>query len=296
MLETHNAYDLAMHVAKQTGLLKLLYDDKSVEGVSRYENITELLNGIQEFVEDDESEKEKNLATFLEDVALYTDDQKDKDPDRDCVSLMTIHASKGLEYPVVFIVGIEENLFPSQLSLHSRADLEEERRLFYVAITRAETKCYMTFATSRFKYGSLIPCEPSRFIQEIDPQYLDMSTASLKSNSPFGANSGVGGSVSAGGYIGGQYASKKVEDKPTKTSRLFNVSKPPSPPVPPADPNFVEGDISGLKVGDKVQHQRFGLGEVISIEGDKGNEKAIVNFEQMGQKTLVLKFAKMRIL
>jgi DNA helicase-2/ATP-dependent DNA helicase PcrA len=296
MLETHNAYDLAMHVAKQAGLLKLLYDDKSVEGVSRYENITELLNGIQEFVEDDESEKEKNLATFLEDVALYTDDQKDKDPDRDCVSLMTIHASKGLEYPVVFIVGIEENLFPSQLSLHSRADLEEERRLFYVAITRAETKCYMTFATSRFKYGSLIPCEPSRFIQEIDPQYLDMSTASLKSNSPFGANSGVGGGVSAGGYIGGQYASKKVEDKPTKTSRLFNVSKPPSPPVPPADPNFVEGDISGLKVGDKVQHQRFGLGEVISIEGDKGNEKAIVNFEQMGQKTLVLKFAKMRIL
>jgi DNA helicase-2/ATP-dependent DNA helicase PcrA len=112
---------------------------------------------------------------------------------------MTIHASKGLEYPVVFIVGIEENLFPSQLSLHSRADLEEERRLFYVAITRAETKCYMTFATSRFKYGSLIPCEPSRFIQEIDPQYLDMSTDSLKSNSPFGANNGVGGGVSAGG-------------------------------------------------------------------------------------------------
>jgi DNA helicase-2/ATP-dependent DNA helicase PcrA len=294
MLETHNAYDLAMHVAKQTGLLKLLYDDKSVEGVSRYENITELLNGIQEFVEDDESEKEKNLATFLEDVALYTDDQKDKDPDRDCVSLMTIHASKGLEYPVVFIVGIEENLFPSQLSLHSRADLEEERRLFYVAITRAETKCYMTFATSRFKYGSLVPCEPSRFIQEIDPQYLDMSTASMKSASPFGSN--IGNGNSSGGYMGNQYASKKVEDKPTKTAKLFNVSKPAAPPVPPIDPNFVEGDISGLKVGDKVQHQRFGFGQVISIEGDASNAKAIVQFDQMGQKTLVLKFAKMRIL
>jgi DNA helicase-2/ATP-dependent DNA helicase PcrA len=293
MLDSHNAYDLAMHVAKQTGLLKLLYDDKSVEGVSRYENITELLNGIQEFVEDDESEKEKTLANFLEDVALYTDDQKDKDPDRDCVSLMTIHASKGLEYPVVFIVGIEENLFPSQLSLHSRADLEEERRLFYVAITRAETKCYLTFATSRFKYGSLVPCEPSRFIQEIDPQYLDMSTASLKSASPFGGSGG--GDFSGSGYIGGQYASRKVEDKPTKTAKLFSASKPPSPPVPPADPNFVEGDISGLKVGDKVQHQRFGFGVVVSIEGDAASAKAIVNFDQMGQKTLVLKFAKMRI-
>ncbi|MBM3939089.1 MAG: ATP-dependent DNA helicase, partial [Sphingomonadales bacterium] len=293
MLDSHNAYDLAMHVAKQTGLLKLLYDDKSVEGVSRYENITELLNGIQEFVEDDESEKEKTLANFLEDVALYTDDQKDKDPDRDCVSLMTIHASKGLEYPVVFIVGIEENLFPSQLSLHSRADLEEERRLFYVAITRAETKCYLTFATSRFKYGSLVPCEPSRFIQEIDPQYLDMSTASMKTASPF---SGAGGpDFSGSGYIGGQYASRKVEDKPTKTAKLFSASKPPSPPVPPADPNFVEGDISGLKVGDKVQHQRFGFGVVASIEGEAANAKAIVNFDQMGQKTLVLKFAKMRI-
>ena len=294
MLETHNAYDLAMHVAKQTGLLKMLYDDKSVEGVSRYENITELLNGIQQFVEDDESEKEKNLAIFLEDVALYTDDQKDKDPDRDCVSLMTIHASKGLEFPIVFIVGIEENLFPSQLSLHSRADLEEERRLFYVAITRAETKCYMTFATSRFKYGSLVPCEPSRFIQEIDPQYLDMSTASMKSASPFGSNIGTG--AASGGYIGSQYASKKVEDKPTKTAKLFNVSKPAAPPVPPIDPHFVEGDISGLKVGDKVQHQRFGLGQVVSIEGDASNAKAIVQFDQMGQKTLVLKFAKMRIL
>ena len=295
MLETHNAYDLAMHVAKQSGLLKMLFDDRTVEGVSRYENLTELLNGIQLFAEDDESEKEKNLANFLEDVALYTDDQKDKDPDRDCISLMTIHASKGLEYPVVFIVGIEENLFPSQLSLHSRADLEEERRLFYVAITRAETKCYMTFSTSRFKYGSLVPCEPSRFIQEIDSQYLDMSTASMKSTSPFGDRS-VGSGVSGGGYIGGQYTSKKVEDKPTKTAKLFSVNKPPSPPVPPADPNFVEGDISGLKVGDKVQHQRFGLGEVVTIEGDAANAKAIVNFENMGQKTLVLKFAKMRIL
>jgi DNA helicase-2/ATP-dependent DNA helicase PcrA len=234
------------------------------------------------------------LAIFLEDVALYTDDQKDKDPDRDCVSLMTIHASKGLEYPVVFIVGIEENLFPSQLSLHSRADLEEERRLFYVAITRAETKCYMTFATSRFKYGSLVPCEPSRFLQEIDPQYLDMSTASMKSSSPFGSNMGSG--AGNGGYMGSQYASKKVEDKPTKTAKLFNVSKPATPPVPPIDPNFVEGDISGLKVGDKVQHQRFGFGQVVSIEGDASNAKAIVQFDQMGQKTLVLKFAKMRIL
>lgn len=280
MTETSNAYELATHVAKQTGLMRTLFEDKSVEGISRYENITELLNGIQEFVEDDESEKEKILANFLEEVALYTDDQKDKDPDRDCVSLMTIHASKGLEFPVVHLVGMEENLFPSQMALMNRQELEEERRLFYVAVTRAEKKLYLSFATSRFKYGSLIPCEPSRFIQEIDAKYLDMSLASMAKKSVYQRNTDDEGVVSA--------------SKPTVNRNIFNTPKTAAP-LPPEDPNFVPGDISNLQVGDQVQHQRFGKGVVTELEGEGQNKKAKVNFEQIGTKVLVLKFAKMRI-
>jgi DNA helicase-2/ATP-dependent DNA helicase PcrA len=281
MTESANAYELATHVAKQTGLMRTLFEDKSVEGISRYENITELLNGIQEFVEDDESEKEKNLANFLEEVALYTDDQKDKDPDRDCVSLMTIHASKGLEFPIVHLVGMEENLFPSQMALMNRQELEEERRLFYVAVTRAEKKIYLSFATSRFKYGSLIPCEPSRFIQEIDAKYLDMSLASFSKKSVYQRNSEDDFVVSA--------------SKPTVNKSIFNSPKTAAP-LPPEDPNFVPGDISNIQVGDQVQHQRFGKGVVTELEGDGQNRKAKVNFDQIGTKVLVLKFAKMRII
>jgi DNA helicase-2/ATP-dependent DNA helicase PcrA len=286
MTATHNAYYLAMHIARQTTLLKTLYEDKTVEGVSRYENTVELLNGIKEFVEDDESEKEKTLANFLEEVALYTDDPKNQDPDRDCVSIMTIHQAKGLEYPHVYVVGLEENLFPSQLSLSSRSELEEERRLFYVAITRAEKKLSLTFATSRFRYGNLVPCEPSRFIEEIDSQYLDMNMASLRkpgmhqalSNQPMGNIN-------------------PFSTGTTRTSTLLKqVSRSNTPPTPPVDPNFEEGDLSGLKAGDKVQHQRFGFGTVTELEGEGVNKKATVVFDGLGEKKLVLKFAKMRIL
>jgi len=281
MTETTNAFDMATHVAKQTGLMRTLFEDKSVEGISRYENITELLNGIQEFVEDDESEKDKTLANFLEEVALYTDDQKDKDPNRDCISLMTIHASKGLEFPIVHLIGMEENLFPSQMALMNRQELEEERRLFYVALTRAERKLYLSFATSRFKYGSLIPCEPSRFIDEIDAKYLDMSLASMKNKAVYQRNSNEEQFVSA--------------NKPTSNKSIFTTPKVAAP-LPPEDPNFVAGDISNLKVGDMVQHQRFGRGVVAEIEGEGQNQKAKVNFDNIGTKVLVLKFAKMRIL
>lgn len=286
MTQTHNAYDLAMHIARQTTLLKNLYEDKTVEGVSRYENTVELLNGIKEFVEDDESDKEKTLANFLEEVALYTDDPKNQDPNRDAVSLMTIHQAKGLEFPQVYVVGLEENLFPSQLSLSSRSDLEEERRLFYVALTRAEKKLYLTFATSRFRYGNLTPCEPSRFIEEIDSQYLDMNISSLRPQGMFQRQQGYGDD-------------NTVYNRPTTTrsSTLLKQVGRSGPPAPPAvDPNFEEGDMSGLKAGDKVQHQRFGFGMVTEIEGDGANRKATVNFDSLGEKKLVLKFAKMRIM
>lgn len=282
MTTTHNAYELATHVAKQTTLLKTLYDDKTVEGISRYENVTELLNGIQEFTEDDESEKDKTLANFLEEVALYTDDQKDKDPDRDCVSMMTIHSSKGLEFPHVFIGGLEENLFPSQMALTSRADLEEERRLFYVAITRAEKALTLCYASSRFKYGSLTPCEPSRFIDEIDNQYLDMNLAGLKKESPLNA-------------LFERRENRQGTGK-TPVSTLLGSNAVKNTNLPEPDPNFEAGDISGLKAGDKVQHQRFGNGTVNAIEGEADSRKATVMFEGLGEKKLVLKFAKMRII
>lgn len=285
MDKTHNAYDLAMHIARQTTLLKNLYEDKTVEGVSKYENTVELLNGIKEFVEDDESEKEKTLANFLEEVALYTDDPKNQDPNRDAVSLMTIHQAKGLEYPHVYVVGLEENLFPSQLSLSSRNDLEEERRLFYVAITRAEKKLSLTFATSRFRYGNLTPCEPSRFIEEIDNQYLDMNMASFRQPGFQQRTSGF------------QSPEKFEKIQTTRSSTLLKqVGRPNPQSLPPVDPDFEEGDLSLLKLGDKVQHQRFGYGVVTEIEGEAANRKATVKFDALGDKKLVLKFAKMRIL
>lgn len=287
MANSHNAYDLVMHIARQTTLLKTLYEDKTVEGVSRYENTVELLNGIKEFVEDDESEVEKTLANFLEAVALYTDDPKNQDPNRDCVSLMTIHQAKGLEFPEVFIVGLEENLFPSQLSLSSRADLEEERRLFYVALTRAEKKLHLSFATSRFRYGNLTPCEPSRFIDEIENQYLDMNLAGLKKES-------LHQRFNNQGYVRGDGQSGTPV---TKTSTLLRQVNPiNSPALPPVDPDFKEGDLSHLVSGNKVQHQRFGFGTVTEIEGEGANRKATVQFDALGEKKLVLKFAKMRIL
>ena len=169
-----DAYELAEHIAKSTGIMNELNKDKTPEGVSRYENIQELLNAIKNFVENNISiNKDTSLNEFMNDVALLTDlDNEDKD-DKNKVSLMTIHASKGLEFPHVYIVGLEENLFPSQLSVSSRSELEEERRLFYVALTRAEETVQLSFATSRWRWGQLIDCESSRFIDEIDEKHLE---------------------------------------------------------------------------------------------------------------------------
>ena len=269
-----DAYEIASVVAKNSGLLKHMYSDKTVEGVSRYENLLELLDSIKEFVEDDENEKEKTLANFLEEVALYTDVARDDDPNRDCVHLMTVHASKGLEFSHVYIVGMEENLFPNQMSLMSRKDLEEERRLFYVAITRAELKVHVTFATSRFRFGNLTPCEPSRFIDEIDAQYLDIDLGGAKKESPL--------------------AIQQVGTRPTSSSDLLqNYTK--NYTTHPVDPNFEEGDVSQMQVGDKIQHIRFGYGQVTSMEGEGPNKKASISFDTAGEKTLVIKFAKMRL-
>ncbi len=279
MQATKNAYEVAEYVAKNSGLVSHLREDKTVEGISKYENLVELLNAIKEFTEDDTNENDKTLSFFLQDIALLTDADKDND-DTDKVTLMTIHSSKGLEFKNVFVVGLEENLFPSQLSLNSRHELEEERRLFYVAVTRAEQKLTLSFATSRFKYGNLIPCEPSRFIDEIDKKYVEFEFPQNKReiDAPRSLNPKTT-TVSTYGKGYGMQVGKQLF-----SSNSVSI---------PASANFVAGDNNLLVEGDEVEHQRFGKGQVLKLEDSGENKKAIINFTQAGQKTLVLKFAKL---
>ncbi len=282
--KTHNAYELAAYIAKATGLLKFLNEDKTIEGISRYENMVALLNGIKEFVEDDTNEQEKTLENYLQDIALLTDTDKD-DPNADKVTLMTIHGSKGLEFPVVFIGGMEENLFPSQMSLGNRKELEEERRLFYVALTRAELKIYLSYATSRFKFGTLLPCEPSRFLDEIDKEFLDIDRR-FATATPLSTNNSD---------KNGDTYSKPSAWMKTAANKPAPFTKPALKPLPQAIENFVPDNTSGLKEGMNVEHQRFGLGMVKKIEGDGDSRKATVLFNEYGEKQLVLKFAKLRL-
>ncbi len=284
MAKTNTAFDTAMYIAQHSGILKDLYEDKSVEGLARYENIQELLNGIKEFSEREDLE-EKGLDVFMQDIALLTNDDNDKDPNADTVSLMTIHASKGLEFPVVFIVGLEENLFPSQLSLNSRSELEEERRLFYVAVTRAEKKLHLSYATSRYRWGTLNNCEPSRFLDELNPSCLDLD---------FKPRSSAVGSE--------DFQSERVSWQRKETGDVFSKPKPKVvkttsilPKAHKRTEGFAPSDTSNLQVGMEVEHERFGFGKVINLEGNKPDIKATIFFKELGQKQLLLKFAKLRI-
>jgi DNA helicase-2/ATP-dependent DNA helicase PcrA len=281
MAHTHSAFDTAMHIAQHSGILKSLYEDKSVEGLSRYENIQELLNGIKEFSEREDIE-ERGLDIFMQDVALLTNDDNDKDPNADTVSLMTIHSSKGLEFPVVFVVGLEENLFPSQLSLNSRADLEEERRLFYVAVTRAEKTLHLSYATSRYRWGTLNNCEPSRFLDELNPSCLDLDfkvRPSTASNESFSSE-----------RIAWQQKDTFSKPKPKVVRTTSILPKAHVPTV-----GFAPSDTGRLQVGMEVEHERFGFGKVVNLEGNKPDVKATIFFKELGQKQLLLKFAKLRI-
>lgn len=286
-LDSKDAYDIAAEIARSTQILKTLNDDKTVEGMSRYENIVELLNGIKEFVENDSSDLEKSLGIYLQDIALITDADKE-DGDNDKVSLMTIHAAKGLEFPFVYISGLEENLFPNQMSTGSRKELEEERRLFYVGVTRAEKQLTLSFAASRFRFGQLLPCEPSRFLQEIDQQYLHVDTSSLTRPAP-------------GNFNSTKSEKRDYGRKPSygrQTSHARNQSPPRTKAIPQHKPsvipNFEPEDTSALKLDDMVEHQRFGKGLVIQIEGVGNQRKATIDFEDYGKKQLVLRFAKLR--
>ena len=288
--KTLSAYDAALHIAQHSGVLKDLYEDKSVEGLNRYENIQELLNGIKEFSEREDIE-EKGLDVFMQDVALLTNDDNDKNKDADTVSLMTIHSSKGLEFPHVHVVGLEENLFPSQMSLNSRSDLEEERRLFYVAVTRAESKLTISYATSRFKFGTLINCEPSRFLDEIDAQYLELDYTA-KPSAPTG-NPFFDDERSAWSGRGDTFSKPKAAAATPTAAKVKTTSILAKAHVPTA--GFAPSDTSNLQTGMEVEHERFGFGKVISLEGNKPDIKATIFFKEVGQKQLLLKFAKLRI-
>ena len=281
-----NAYDLGKHIASQTGLLKDLHEDKTPEGISRYENIQELLNGLKQFSAQEEPSENptKTLDKFMEDVALLTDADNETEDDYNKVSLMTIHSAKGLEFPYVFIVGMEENLFPSQLSVNSRTELEEERRLFYVALTRAEKAAFLSYAQTRFKFGNITYAEPSRFISEIPLDYVEMPEARPPRNF-------------AGTRLNQDQINRTSNRSPIPPGKkLVSLQRASAAPSPSSSsiPSVNKGNTD-VKEGQTVEHLRFGRGKVIKVEGIGPSKKAVISFNKHGEKQILLKFAKLKI-
>lgn len=290
-----DAYETALYIAQHSGILKELHTDDSIEGRSRYENISELLNGIKEFAEREDIE-DRSLATFMQDVALLTNDDRQDDKAKDTVSLMTIHSAKGLEFKNVFVVGLEENLFPSQMSLNSRSDLEEERRLFYVAITRAEKKLTLTYATSRYRWGNLTTCEPSRFINEINAKYLELEVAKASQSSlseDSFSSERRSWSQQRDSFSKPKPASASTANSATPAQRPKTTSLLPKAHVP--TPGFAPDPASAFQNGMEVEHEKFGFGKIVNLEGNLPDVKATVFFQGLGNKQLLLKFAKLRI-
>ena len=320
LLAYKDAYELANQIAVSCGIVKELYNDKTPEGVSRYENIQELLNGIKDFVEQPRTPQEnelneviksvidpsnstefnqetdyslKTLDEFMQEITLLTNVDKEDDKDGDKVSLMTVHAAKGLEFKYVYIVGLEENLFPSQLSISSRSDLEEERRLFYVAITRAEKQAVLSFATMRYRFGNITYCEPSRFINEIDDKYLDYPKENIQKK--FSDDS-------FGGYRTNYLKNNKLDE-----NALTNNEKTKAITFNPSNKKLIKinSNLSSsssildtklnknLIAGDWVLHDKFGKGQISVLEGNWPETKANILFENVGQKSLLLKFARL---
>ena len=297
-LETKNAYDMGYLIAQESGILRDLFADRTPEGIARYENIQELLNGMKEFsdiVDLEFPDQIRTMPDFLVDVALLTDADQEKDEEGGKVSLMTIHAAKGLEFPYVYIVGLEDGLFPSAMSLDSREDLEEERRLFYVALTRAEKEATISYALMRYKWGQPQWSERSPFIDEIDPIYLDLPAEdkSPKRSAPIDFQS-------------------QRNDWGTRPSQPAPKTAAPKPPASPSTPiaapagfkrvqstssSSAAGTVNAdVQEGNEVMHEKFGKGKVLKIEGESPDLKATIFFPSAGQKQLLLKFAKLQVL
>jgi DNA helicase-2/ATP-dependent DNA helicase PcrA len=322
---TEDAYNLGHAIIQESGMAKVLYSGRSPEDLSRQENIEEFLSGIHDFVEGRREEgrgDEVHLDDFLQEVALLTDLDSDDDKDQPKVSLMTIHAAKGLEFPTVFVVGLEENIFPSQMCVATMRELEEERRLFYVAITRAERHCILTCAESRFRYGRMEYDSPSRFIRDIDPQLLRKESANSSDDDDFGSSRLPWKTKSPS-----PFGNSRMQNQHPVASQFVADPKPRAvpprreePPVDPFSDSFkrqlqqasgkrlkpittathlpppTPSASTSLREGSVIEHQRFGIGTVVSIEGQGENTKATVQFRNAGTKQLLLKFAKFRIL
>ena len=320
LLAYKDAYELANQIAVSCGIVKELYNDKTPEGVSRYENIQELLNGIKDFVEQPRTPQEnelneviksvidpsnstefneetdyslKTLDEFMQEITLLTNVDKEDDKDGDKVSLMTVHAAKGLEFKYVYIVGLEENLFPSQLSISSRSDLEEERRLFYVAITRAEKQAVLSFATMRYRFGNITYCEPSRFINEIDDKYLDYPKENIQKK--FSDDS-------FGGFRTNYLKNNKLDENALTNNEKTKVItfNPSNKKLIKINSNLSSSSSildtklnKNLIAGDWVLHDKFGKGQISVLEGNWPETKANIIFENVGQKSLLLKFARL---
>jgi DNA helicase-2/ATP-dependent DNA helicase PcrA len=302
MNQTADAFELSEYVARTSGLIREFNKDGTPEGVTRMENVEELLNGIKDFVENQKeiADTTGSLAEFLEEAALDTDLDADKgDPNH--VTLMTIHLAKGLEFPYVFIVGLEEDLFPSAMSMNTRSELEEERRLFYVALTRAEKQAYLTYALSRYRWGKLIDSEPSRFIEEIEDQYLDIITPTEERRFNPMLSADIFGDVEPN-KIRYKPAKKPIfkKGKPAKKEpEKFQVTTPKNlKPVSKTNGSTSNNSNlfdSKLAVANIVKHIRFGTGEVMKIEGTGADIKAEINFQHGGVKKLLLRFAKLEV-
>ncbi|MBB77630.1 MAG: ATP-dependent DNA helicase [Crocinitomicaceae bacterium] len=280
-INNKDAYTIAKDIATSSGILKELYSekDKGPTEVEKYQNVEELLSGIKSFVNSRTSKESNSLSEFMLDIALLTNediDEKSEKNDKNHINLMTIHSSKGLEYKNIYLVGLEENLFPSQMSLSTRKDLEEERRLFYVAITRAKENCTLSYATSRFQWGNLITSEPSRFINEIEPKFLNFEEN----------DQGKSRSLS----------NKIRQDFGLKTNKIFKSNSLKKLNDLHYDPKINETINSDLKVGYNVKHNRFGKGKITSIDGKGANQKATIFFPHHGSKIVLLRFAKLKII
>ena len=310
MLPVTNAYDLAKQIVYNSGIVTMLRNDDDPDNPNRIENIEELLNGVQEFCEKEDqfSEEEegdnqntqntlttpiKTLDQFLQQVLLLTSEDKGEDKDADKVAMMTIHSAKGLEFPFVYVAGMEENLFPSIMSISSRQELEEERRLFYVAVTRAERQLTLSYAMTRYQYGSSSCQEMSRFVEEIDRKYIEMPQRKSSFPKPgelpkaFEGVKGVKWSSEVE-----QGFQRKPAAEPAKPRRLKPQSALPKGPTAPNS----EAEINAIQVGMQVEHAKFGKGKVLSVEGSGSNRKATIFFESAGQKTMMLVYARLKII